>query len=71
VLDGTYDPPGGYAGQLFDGAFGFWIARATARELLRQLRDRAETGYQTAFPSLGSPVTVAAQNGGDDDEESD
>jgi hypothetical protein len=45
VLAGAYDPPGGVAGVLFDASIGFWIARATARDLVTQLRDGAEHAY--------------------------
>jgi hypothetical protein len=46
-IAGSYQPPGGIAGDVFDGAIGFWIARATAHDLLRQLRDLIEADYTT------------------------
>jgi hypothetical protein len=45
ALEGQYVPPGGMLGGLFDGALGAWIARATAHDLLRRLRDAAEADY--------------------------
>ncbi len=45
ALIGEYRPPGSVAGSLFDGLVGFWIARATAHDLLRRLRDAAEGDY--------------------------
>ena len=45
VLDGTYEPPLGMLGAAFDAAIGQRIANATARELLRSLRDRLEIDY--------------------------
>jgi hypothetical protein len=45
TLVGHYSPPGGAAGTLFDGALGAWIARATAHDLLRRLRDASEADY--------------------------
>jgi hypothetical protein len=41
-LDGTYEPPFGVAGQLFDAAIGHNIAQATARELLKDLKSAIE-----------------------------
>jgi hypothetical protein len=38
VLDGTYAPPGGVAGQLFDAVFGHRLAAASARSLLTDMR---------------------------------
>jgi hypothetical protein len=43
VLNGTYEPPGGVAGQLFDAAIGRRIAEATARGLLSEMRVETET----------------------------
>ena len=45
VLAGAYAPPGGIAGELFDGTIGFWIARATVRELLVRLADSIELSF--------------------------
>jgi hypothetical protein len=42
VLNGTYVPPGGVAGQLFDAAIGRRIADATARGLLGEMRVETE-----------------------------
>jgi hypothetical protein len=61
ILDGQYTPPGGAAGALFDGAVGFWIARATARELLRQIRDGVEAKYRAAFPPALRPDNAAQE----------
>jgi hypothetical protein len=41
-LDGSYDPPFGAAGQIFDAAIGQRIAQATAREFLKDLKDAVE-----------------------------
>jgi hypothetical protein len=43
-LDGSYTPPFGAAGQLFDAAIGQRIAQTTAREFLRDLKDAIERG---------------------------
>jgi hypothetical protein len=45
VISGTYRPPGGFAGRVFDATVGARIARATLDDLLRQLSDRIETDY--------------------------
>jgi len=42
VLNGTYVPPGGVPGQLFDAAIGRHIAEATARGLLNEMRVETE-----------------------------
>jgi hypothetical protein len=42
VLNGTYVPPGGVPGQLFDAAIGRHIAEATARGLLIEMRSETE-----------------------------
>ena len=41
-LDGSYAPPFGAAGQLFDATIGRQIAQATARELLKDLKAAIE-----------------------------
>ncbi len=41
-LDGSYTPPFGAAGQLFDAAIGKRIAQATAREFLKDLKAAIE-----------------------------
>jgi hypothetical protein len=46
-LDGVYTPPFGAAGQVFDAAIGHQIARATAREFLKDLKAAVEK--RTAF----------------------
>lgn len=53
ALDGSYEPPGGGAGRVFDEAIGYAIARACARTLLEQLRDGAEAEYRTQTARLG------------------
>ena len=47
LLNGSYEPPGGVAGQLFDAAIGHRIARATARGLLSQMRVETEALFAT------------------------
>jgi hypothetical protein len=42
VLNGSYEPPGGVAGQLFDAAVGHRIAETTARGLLSEMRAETE-----------------------------
>jgi hypothetical protein len=46
VIGGTYTPPGGSAGMLFDRLIGGRISAATLTALLRQLRDAIETDYR-------------------------
>jgi hypothetical protein len=46
VLEGTYDPPLGVAGEAFDALVGHWIAIATARDLLERVREAVETAYR-------------------------
>ena len=41
-LDGTYTPPFGVAGQVFDATIGHRIAESTARELLKDLKAAVE-----------------------------
>jgi hypothetical protein len=43
---GTYDVPGGVAGQLFDAVVGVRIAHATLEQLLEQFRDAIEEDYK-------------------------
>ena len=45
VLNGSYTPPLGIAGQAFDAALGHRIAIATARGLLADVRDTIERAY--------------------------
>jgi hypothetical protein len=44
-LDGSYDPPGGALGAVFDAAVGNRIAHQTGRLLLEQVRDAVERDY--------------------------
>jgi hypothetical protein len=44
-MAGTYDVPGGVAGQLFDAVIGVRIARGTIEQLLAQFRDAIEADY--------------------------
>jgi hypothetical protein len=46
VLQGTYDPPLGVAGEAFDALVGRWIAIATARDLLERVREAVEASYR-------------------------
>ena len=46
-IAGTYDVPGGIAGQVFDAVIGVRIARGTIEQLLEQFRDAIETDYKT------------------------
>ena len=45
-LDGTYDAPGGVAGQLFDAVLGVRIAQGTLDHLLAQFRDAIDADYR-------------------------
>jgi hypothetical protein len=45
ALDGTYVPPGGIAGRLFDVAVGTRIAHATGRRLLEQIKAEVEATF--------------------------
>ncbi len=45
-LEGTYEPPLGLAGMIFDAVLGQRIAHETARELLRKLAATIETRYR-------------------------
>jgi hypothetical protein len=45
ALDGTYVPPGGLAGRLFDAAVGTRIAHATGRRLLEQIKAEVEATF--------------------------
>jgi hypothetical protein len=45
ILDGTYEPPLGLAGKLFDAAVGHRIAEATAANLLASLRSSLEAQW--------------------------
>lgn len=48
TLTGTYDPPGGALGEVFDAAVGFLIARSTVHDLLRRIACQIETLYASA-----------------------
>jgi hypothetical protein len=43
---GTYDVPGGVAGELFDAVIGLRIARGTLEQLLERFRDAIEEDYR-------------------------
>lgn len=45
-IAGTYDTPGGVAGQLFDAVIGVRIAVGTLEQLLGQFRDAIEEDYK-------------------------
>jgi hypothetical protein len=45
-IAGTYDVPGGIAGQLFDAVIGVRIANGTIEQLLEQFRDAIEEDYK-------------------------
>lgn len=45
-LAGTYDVPGGVAGQLFDAVIGVRIAQGTLEQLLEKFRDAIEDDYK-------------------------
>ena len=47
-LVGRYEPPGGVAGEAFDAALGYRVARATLRDLLERIRDGMEAEYAGA-----------------------
>lgn len=47
VLQGSYTPPGGAAGEAFDAAIGSHIAATTAKEVLRKVGDDLEQRYQS------------------------
>ncbi len=44
-IEGTYDAPGGIAGQVFDAVVGQRIARGTLETMLDGFRDAAEADY--------------------------
>jgi hypothetical protein len=46
VIEGSYEPPGGLAGKMFDAVVGNRIAVATTRNLLGSLRDTAEARFK-------------------------
>lgn len=45
ILEGTYHPPGGVAGQVFDRVIGHRIAAASARNLLTEMRTEIEAAF--------------------------
>jgi hypothetical protein len=47
TIEGTYEVPGGVAGQMFDAVLGVRIAHGTLEELLNNFRDAIETDYRT------------------------
>lgn len=46
ILEGTYEPPFGLMGQVFDGLLGKQIAHGTVRALLRQIATSIEGQWQ-------------------------
>ncbi len=52
TLDGTYEPPLGIAGKVFDAALGRRIAEATAEQLLKEIGGSIELGYVQDEPHL-------------------
>lgn len=46
TISGTYDVPGGMAGQLFDAVVGIRIAHGTLEHLLNRFRDAIESDYK-------------------------
>jgi hypothetical protein len=46
TIAGTYDAPGGVAGQLFDAVLGVRIANGTLEHLLARFRDAIEEDYK-------------------------
>jgi len=52
TLDGTYEPPLGIAGKVFDAALGRRIAEATAEQLLKEIGGFIELGYVQDEPHL-------------------
>jgi hypothetical protein len=45
VLDGSYAPPGGIVGEVFDAVIGHRIAMASARSLLTDMRTQIEARF--------------------------
>ena len=52
TLEGTYEPPLGIAGKIFDAALGRRIAEATAEQLLREIGSAIELDYVQDEPHL-------------------
>lgn len=46
ILEGSYEPPGGVAGQVFDNVIGHRIAAAVARNLLTEMRTEIEATFE-------------------------
>lgn len=46
AIHGTYEPPGGIPGKMFDAVLGHRIAAETTRNLLRRVRESIETHFQ-------------------------
>jgi len=55
VLEGSYVPPLGVAGEVFDAAVGRRIAEATGRELLRTIASRMEEAYRADAAQKQAP----------------
>lgn len=47
AIDGTYEPPGGIAGKVFDAVVGKRLAAETTQNLLATIRDYVETLFQS------------------------
>ena len=45
-LEGSYEPPGGQPGRVFDTLIGQWLAHRTMEHLLRRLRRYVERRYR-------------------------
>lgn len=46
-IDGSYEPPAGLAGKLFDTIVGHRLAEETTRNLLASIRDAVQTTFQS------------------------
>jgi len=51
LIEGDYEPPMGLIGEAFDATVGRKIAKATARQLLRELRQALEEEYSKSQPA--------------------
>ena len=60
AIEGAYDPPLGLLGDAFDAAVGRKIAKATARQLLRELRKMLEEEHARSHVHP-EPVQQAAK----------
>ena len=57
-LNGTYTPPAGIAGQVFDAVVGHRIAVAVARNLLTEMRGAMETRFATREAAKNPKVVI-------------